>query len=162
MGLLVIVIIISLLLIFAVSYYMKPVEDPTDEIIDQTLASGLVSAILYTDSQCDTGRRDSRFMDLIEDCVMYPPQGSSYLVCGGGSMRSCDFAAEKIEYILRETLGTWEKAYEFRVLGPTNDVVPSLNLKGTAPETGNVETFTQTLSIRQGTMTIQLCIGGEC
>ena len=156
----IIVIIISLIMVFALRALIEPPAQIKDPYLKRDLASSMVGAILNTHSNCTP---DTVFSKILIDCAKYPPDGSSNMICEN-NMRSCEFAHTNIGFILNQTLDKWKYSYEFKVVSPSEQTV--LRFRSIIEEeTGSVTTFSQPLTVDTSgyaTMKIVLCIGGTC
>lgn len=109
-GLVVIVILITLGMLFLAQFALK--EKPDKKVFTRKgLAYSSMSAVLKTTVECGDpvgiGER------LIEACaVSKGVAGQSKLPCLRGK-DSCEFVKDIIEELLKSTLGTWRKRYEF-------------------------------------------------
>jgi len=161
-GLLIIVLIITIIMLFALKSLLDPRDDPTIIWTDKDMASSMVGAILNTNSNCT---EDTLFSNLLIDCARFPPTGSRDLVCDNG-LGSCDYASEKLGQLFSKTLDVWKYDYEFKVMTPSNQVISKLNFNSTGLEKGgDISTYTQPLTVDTSgfaTMQIMLCIGGPC
>jgi hypothetical protein len=158
-GLLIIVVLISLVLLFALKYYFNDSSGYVPEFTPKELSSSWIGAMLGTNSECTD---DTVMSKVLIDCVRYPPDGSSDLICDGGK-RSCEFAEAVLDEMLKKTLAEWKMKYEFAVISPSKQVV--IDIK--SDDLGDKEStaFVQPLPIDTSgyqTMQIVLCIGGKC
>jgi len=160
MGLLIIVIMISIIMLFALKYILVEPENFKQDYIYTDLSSSMVGALLNIHSDCT---EDTLLGKVIIDCSKYPPTGSTDFICNNG-MNSCDYANMVIGDILTETLDKWDKPYEFQVRAPTsNKPIAKLGFNNTN-DIGEPTAFSQILPIDTSGSTIQilLCIGGLC
>lgn len=128
-GLVVIVILIALAMLFMAKFALK--EDPQKKIFTRKgLAYSSLSAVLkttITDADCSTDFAQLVYpqigKDLLEDCALYhayaqDPNGYSLYRCNswvnGEKEHSCLFVNETITKLLNESLGAWNKNYEFK------------------------------------------------
>lgn len=107
MGLAIIVILVSLGLLFAVRWMLKPPVVEPQRAEESVLAANFLSAMLGTTTECN--KRSVR--DLLQDCAL--TQGVTK--CQG--MSSCDYARGIIETLLAETFGKWKLDYYFSMSG---------------------------------------------
>lgn len=127
-GLVVIVILITLGMLFMAVFALR--ESPQKRILTQKgLAVSTISAVMKTtisDPDCLPGHSGSGFFQLggviLEDCALnYQfPEGSHYR-CGG--MDSCQFFHQQTTELLEQTLGVWNKNYQFSsvLINPNRD-----------------------------------------
>jgi hypothetical protein len=155
-GLMVVMILLSLIMLFALRYCPGP---PPPDSTDKELASGMIGAMLNTKSGCT---KDTYIKDLLIDCAKDPVQvGTSELVCTDGR-HSCAFAEESIQTILDRTLKVWQHEYKLEVWSPQD--VEIMSFKNTLDGgVGNTMTARQPLPVAtgQGSMEIILCIGTD-
>lgn len=116
-GLVVIVILITLGMLFMAMFAFK--ESPQKRIITQKgLAVSTISTVMkttITDPECVSGS-GRVFLQLggtiLEDCAInHDSLYFSQYQCGG--MSSCDFFRAQTWHLLNDTLGTWNKRYQF-------------------------------------------------
>lgn len=125
-GLVVIVILITLGMLFMATFALK--SDPQKKIFTRKgLSYSTMSAVMKTtvsgEANCVQQYRGLESpkigQDIIDDCAKYPDTGGfSLYKCEGPiskePLHSCDFFREMVLYLLNETLGSWNKNYEFR------------------------------------------------
>jgi hypothetical protein len=164
-GLLIIVIMISIILLFALKAMLDKKDSSQNEFIQRSLASSFIGSMLNTNSICT---KDTHMDKVLIDCAKYPTMGgSNEFKCDNG-MKSCEFASIIIEDMLNKTLKEWKKSYEFKVKAPEGQLIEELNFTNTVGNEINkdsVTTFVQPLSVDTSgyrTMEIILCIGGKC
>ncbi|MEM2915897.1 MAG: hypothetical protein QXT19_00860 [Candidatus Woesearchaeota archaeon] len=107
MGLAIIIILVSLGLLFAVRWMLKPPVVEPQRVEESVLAANFLSTMLGTTTECN--KRTVR--DLLQDCAL--TQGVTK--CGG--LSSCDYAKKIIEIMLAETFGKWKLNYYFSIRG---------------------------------------------
>ncbi|MDP3990168.1 MAG: hypothetical protein Q8Q01_03100 [archaeon] len=116
MGLVVIVILITLGMLFLAQFALK--EAGEKKIFTRKgLAYSSMSAILKTTVETDCRANTIPYLgrDVLEDCAINladSPEGYSKYKCSG--LHSCVFAEQKITTLLLNTLGEWNKRYEFQ------------------------------------------------
>ena len=117
-GLVVIVILITLGMLFMAVFALR--ESPQKRIITQKgLAVSTISALMKTtisDPDCLPGHAGGGFFPLggviLEDCALNEQfTGGSHYRCGG--KHSCDFFRQQAAELLEQTLGQWNKNYQF-------------------------------------------------
>ncbi len=119
-GLVVIVILITLGMLFAAQFALK--ESPQKKIFTRKgLSYSTMSTIMKTTVYEDNCKGDFKIKvnpqigkDLLEDCAGnfdYAPTGYSLYECR--NQHSCVFLEEFITGLLNDTLGSWNKHYEF-------------------------------------------------
>ena len=142
-GLVIIVILITIGILFMAQFALK--ETPAKKIFTRKgLATSTMSAIMKTTvSDCsDSGEAPRIEIHLIEDCAIYRDVlDYSRYRCGG--RHTCEFLREFISERLAESLGTWDKRYEFssKVIGDTDPLFPDIESKwGGCPATKDRDT----------------------
>lgn len=121
-GLVVIVILIALGMLFMATFALK--SGPQKKIFTRKgLAYSTMSALMKTTvsekAACYSLSRGAPKIggDVIEDCAKYRDVDTSIYQCigpiSGKALHSCDFLAEMATYALDNTLGIWNKNYEF-------------------------------------------------
>ncbi|MBR9683600.1 hypothetical protein GOV03_03600 [Candidatus Woesearchaeota archaeon] len=114
-GLVVIVILITLGMLFMAQFALK--DDPTKKIfVRKGLAYSTMGALMKTSVACDDrgddfGEKFVRMTELMKDCAEYYGEPSGYMC---DNKQSCEFLQELIGDLLTDTLGTWQKHYEFK------------------------------------------------
>lgn len=127
-GLVVVVILITLGMLFMAKFALD--DEPTKKIfVRKGLAYGAMGALMKTQADCEVPVWVEPYdeapvigEDLIEDCaenkyVDYNAVSYPGFACVGNDdkgMHSCDFLEEVIWGMLNDTLGKWNKHYEFR------------------------------------------------
>lgn len=122
-GLVVIVILITLGMLFAAQFALK--ESPQKKIFTRKgLSYSTMSTIMKTTVYEDNCKGDFKIKvnpqigkDLLEDCAGnfdYAPTGYSLYECR--NQHSCVFLEEFITGLLNDTLGSWNKHYEFNAV----------------------------------------------
>lgn len=121
-GLVVIVILIALGMLFMATFALK--SEPQKKIFTRKgLAYSTMSALMKTtiseEAACYSLSQGAPKIggDIIEDCAKYRDVDTSIYKCmgpvSGKALHSCDFLHEMITYSLQNTLGGWNKNYEF-------------------------------------------------
>lgn len=161
-GLLLIVIIISIILVFALVSLASGPEEYKQDYVRKDLSRSMIGAILNTHSGCT---EDTLIKDLLIDCARSENLATMQLECDDGR-RSCVYAGDTIDNILKDTLEKWHRPYQFRVISPSRQVIDELNSNSTdlARTSAQIDTSTQPLPVgtRSSAMEIWLCIGGPC
>jgi hypothetical protein len=122
-GLVIIVILITLGMLFMAQFALK--SEPKKKIfVRKGLAYSTMSALMKSSADCQAPGRFYEQAptiggDLIKDCANYPvedceteAESYSFYQCQGKN--SCCFLKDTISNLLEETLGRWNKHYEFR------------------------------------------------
>ncbi len=112
MGLAIIVILVSLILLFAVRWMLKPTIVEPQRAEESVLAANFLSTMLGTTTECN--KRSVR--DLLSDCAL--TQGATK--CQGVS--SCEYVSGIIETLLAETFGKWKLDYYLSISGNTPQI----------------------------------------
>lgn len=136
-GLVIIVILITLGILFMAQFALK--DDPAKKIFTRKgLATSTMSAIMKMSVQepgCPTLPQVEK--DLLEDCALnYPPHSEfSFAKFHCRSQHPCDFLQDFIAERLEETLGQWNKKYEFqsRIIGEEEFLVKIESSRGGCP-----------------------------
>ena len=159
-GLLIIVVIISLLMLFGLKFLLKPNDDYQAAYKNKDISSGMIGAILNTNSGCT---EDTLIRNLLTDCTKFPNAESLQLLCDNGQ-HSCEYAGAIINKMLDDTLNKWHMPYEFKVYSPSRQEIDALGSLSPGLEEGSTDTSTQPLPVtsQHSAMEIWLCIGGRC
>ena len=141
-------------------FYLKPEANPTAAARDTLVGANLLDTMLETTTPC----RDLQIVTLLQECG----RGSG-LVCGDatapdGSVvvragSACDYAMDTMKHLLNQTLGTWQRNYEFGIEGP--GAIGTRSIKS-PPEgcSGSSQAITRPRPIGPGevmTITLRLC-----
>jgi len=125
-GLVVIVILISLGMLFVAQFALS--GSPQKKVFTRkglaySTMSAMMKTSISTQESCALGFvgevRPQIGKDLLEDCAkncFTAPEGYSLYQCKGdcgGRLHSCLFLQEKMQFFLNQTLGQWNKRYEF-------------------------------------------------
>ena len=105
LGLVVVVLLISIGMLFAVRFVITKRASVTQQGFSYSqLASNMLGAILETNSaDC----RNTKLRELFADCYAF-----NTITCGISNIDACTYLNETIFYIFNETLNKWEVAYE--------------------------------------------------
>lgn len=145
-GLLIIVILVTVGLLFAIYFlYSKPASKTVQKGRESILAANMLNTMLGTTTDC----REKTVRDLLQDCA----RTSGSLSCEGTS--TCQKAGEVISTILSNTLGVWSTNYRFYMNG-TQDVEAISFSQGDC--SGELESKTHALPIGGFDITITLDI----
>jgi len=163
MGLLIIVMMVSLLLIFALRSWLSPAENPSERQRMRDIAASFVGAMLNTNSGC---MDDTLFSKVLIDCARKPGTGTNGFVCTNGK-HSCDFAHDALADMFNKTIDVWKYPYDFKVVAPNNQKINKLSFSSAnvGDTKSNVIVFIQPLPLDTSgfrTMQIFLCVGGKC
>ncbi|MFH1405769.1 MAG: hypothetical protein ABIG52_00960 [Nanoarchaeota archaeon] len=125
-GLVVIVILITLGMLFMAIFAFKS-ESKKKIFTRKGLTYSAMSAIMKTTVSSDANCAVEYFgkatpqigAKIVDDCANYPDvEGYSLYRCkgpiSGEQLHSCEFLREMTVYLLNETLGSWNKNYEFQ------------------------------------------------
>lgn len=113
-GLVVIVILLTMGMLFMAMFALN--EEPGTKVFTRKgLASSTMAALMKTTvHECGSYSLPQIEKHLIEDCAVN--KGSLYYDYSCGGKNSCDYLEEKIPQLLNDTLGKWNKRYEFQTL----------------------------------------------
>jgi len=160
-GLLLIVILISFVLIFAIKYMSEPPNDVTNRYKAKDLSSSFVGAMLNSNSGCTD---DTLMSKVLIDCVKHSSiGGSNELICQG-NRKTCEYAEDVLDDMLTGTLDAWNRDYEFIIVDHQNQRIIERHSADAKPR-ANVIPFIQPLPIDTSgsrSLKIILCIGGLC
>ncbi len=144
-GLVVIVILIAVAMLFFAVFSFN--DEPIKKVFTREgLAYSSMSAIMRTSVDCNAVTPLSLGEDILEDCAAHAQPVPSIHFCN--NQHSCDYFRDQTEFLLQQSLGQWNKRYEFRstVISPftqePRDVIePILSERGGCPVTvGNRDT----------------------
>jgi len=108
MGLVIIIILVSIGMLFAIQFLMKkPTGRETAAVKESTVAANFLNTMLSTTTDCY--KRNMK--ELLQDCAL--TGGSTN--CFG--LSSCDYVSDQIEILLNNTLAKWKKDYYFTISG---------------------------------------------
>ncbi|MBW3019552.1 hypothetical protein KY329_05205 [Candidatus Woesearchaeota archaeon] len=127
-GLVLIIILVTLGLLFAVIVLTRPSETGVSYVKESIMAANFLNTMLST-SAIGCGSRTVR--NVLQDCG----SSSTPSICSNG-MNTCEFAREVIAQMLSSTLGDWGKDYQFFIEGPAG--LKAVSIK-TADCTGEIE-----------------------
>ncbi len=109
LGLMIIMVLISLGVLFAVKYvFLAPKSDIKQEFSQKNIAENMLDVMLDTDVQCNSNYIS--IQNLLIDCKSRGPIGS--INCAGSY--SCNFVERKINSIFQETLIKWGNDFYFK------------------------------------------------
>ena len=132
-GLVIIVVLISLGMLFMAQFAIS--DKPEKKVFTRKgLAYSSVSSIMNTEVLCYQISGDPEVLsigkELIDDCTSYFGDTYSDFMCateqGGDKKHSCAFMQEMVNHLLNETLGTWNKDYQYRSTITFGDQVNTL------------------------------------
>lgn len=131
-GLVVIVVLISLGMLFMAQFAIN--DKPEKKIFTRKgLAYSTMSSIMKTEVSCYQGSGDPEFLsigkELIDDCAKNWESANSEFWCAptrgaannGEYQHSCLFIQDMVFSMLDQTLGVWNKDYQFRTIFVTGD-----------------------------------------
>ena len=110
-GLVIIVILISIGLLFAIVILTKEPSREVQRVKESVQAANFLNTIVWTTS-LGCGKRTVK--GLLQDCSL------TNSFCDDGLTHTCDLAHEMIVTMLDTTLGEWGKNYKFYINGTQN------------------------------------------
>ena len=141
-GLVIIVVLISLGMLFMAQFAIN--DKPEKKIFTRKgLAYSTMSSVMKTEVACYPLSGDPEFLsigkELIDDCAKHWESTTSDFWCaseqGGTQNHSCEFMQEMVLLMLDQTLGVWNKDYQFRtvfVTGAEGKVIVEVDTGGCA------------------------------
>lgn len=164
-GLVVIVILITLGMLFMVTFALK--SSPGKKIFTgEGLVYSTIIAVMKTTvderADCTSGQYGKEFQtigaDILDDCAQFFDATTSEFQCigpiSGESKHSCEFLNETIGLLLDKTLGSWNKHYEFRskliVNDKVVDIVGPIKVGGGCPKYKDRDSSEVSLSTESG------------
>ncbi len=150
-GLVVIVIMITIGMLFLATFAFKSGSQKkifTRKGLSYSAMSAVMKSTVSGEAECfaqgygaGTPKLGS---DVLEDCVKYMGVDFSIYQCkgpvSGEKMHSCVFLREMVSYLLDQTLGSWNKNYEFRsqlvpvVGGEATEIIEPILVGGGCPK----------------------------
>ncbi len=149
-GLVLIVILITIGLLFAIFIMTKPKSSEIQRVKESTMAANFLNTVLGTTAS-GCGKKTVR--DLLKDCASVQDWNDSP-ACSN-NLNSCEFAQSIIHTMLQNTLGTWGKTYNFFIKGSSS--VEKLSISN-GPCTGEREGFSRPEKVRGSDIIISLWI----
>jgi len=163
MGLVIIVVIISLALLFAIKIVFSKkskAQSVYQSYTHQEVVSSLPDAMFQTDSGCT---KDTTVRDLLVDCAKSYSFGGS-IKCGDGT-RSCDFVSGVIDGMLNGTINQWgiAEGFGYQFIAEVPPEVYVVNITGgnlSQSMGGQTEVYVINLYPSNKELYTYLCIGG--
>jgi len=150
LGLAIIIILVSIGFLFVVRFVLlKPADDVKKEYSFNQMASNELNAILKTTTADCKG---TDMTELLQDCSSFEK-----IVCEDGR-GSCQYAAETIDFILNQTLSSWQKTYVFNVSVNEDTIIYISDGEVRPDKERQVKLFP--IPIDVGTMIVKLMIYG--
>jgi hypothetical protein len=121
LGIAIVVVLLSVGILFIVANALKSAGEATSkqEFTEKQMASNILGAVLSTSTNCHRDRISTLFID----CGKCHNDPSSCRICGGGEdvimgnwvneTPVCEYLNNVINVMLNETLGKWNKKYQF-------------------------------------------------
>ncbi len=112
MGIAIVVLLVSLVMIFVVSYTAR--RRPTEyrkEFAGAELSTNIVKTLLSTNTEC----LGLTFNELWQNCVENYGDLTRAIQCND-NRNSCQYAEDETEAILNATLDKWMVSYEFKAM----------------------------------------------
>lgn len=139
-GLVIVVLLVSIGLLFAVFVLTKPPAEEVARTTESIVAANFLNTMFST-SAIGCGKRTVRH--LVQDCAI---SGVNAARCENG-LNTCEFAEKIIAHMLNTTLGRWGKDYQFSIDGPRS--VERLSVR-TGECRGEVQAASRPEKIRPG------------
>lgn len=150
-GLVVIVILITLGMLFLATFAFKSDSQKkifTRKGLSYSAMSAVMKSTISEEAECFAQGYGSGTpklgSDVLEDCVKYMGVDFSIYQCrgpiSGGKQHSCIFLREMASYLLNQTLGSWNKNYEFHsqlvpvVGGEATEIIEPIVVGGGCPK----------------------------
>lgn len=111
-GLVIIVILISLGLLFFISFSSRSAPGVKSTFTRSQIATNFLHAVEHTSTTCGL-----EVSDLIQDCIS-PLEDLVCTAAAGQRLSSCQYVNVTVGGLLDKTLGSWGKKYQFRVVVP--------------------------------------------
>lgn len=151
MGLAIIVILVSLGLLFAVQWMLKPPSKQAQRAKESVLAANFLNTMLgTTDLECN--KRTVK--ELLQDCALT----GGITQCPTGR-HSCEEAKHIMDILFDNTLKKWNMKYHFSISGPGNAAMEQLKFQ-TTPCPGEREQKIHPLPVRPGfeiSLALEIC-----
>jgi hypothetical protein len=112
-GLIIIVILITLGMLFALIFFMQKEPPEKKTFVRKGLAYSTMGALLRTSVQCTAvGVESISMIDLLEDCAQLKQVGSNEYHClEQADDDICQFTEREIKQLLEATIASWNKQY---------------------------------------------------
>jgi len=153
-GLVIIVILISLGLLFAVFILTKEPTREIQRVKESIQAANFLNTMRGTTS-IGCGRRT--VIQLLQDCALSGPEWANAALCDNKLTSTCEMADGMISQMLDETLGKWGKDYRFFING--TEAIEQIKTQSGDCE-GEREGSTKAEKVRQGldiVLTLHIC-----
>jgi hypothetical protein len=137
MGLAIIIILVSLAMLFAVTWMLNPKASQTQKAKESVVAANFLSAMLGTTTDCNK----RTVGDLLRDCAL--TQGASKCE----AQTSCEYANDVIGRLFNATLNTWNRDYYFHMTGAPSVEKMTFAGKNKGPCKGAKEGKSQPFSV---------------
>jgi hypothetical protein len=159
-GLLIIVLMISFIILFAVRSFSNKSRPISDSIRMEILASDMISAMLHTSTTCTPYSPD--MSDILIECAKWKDSGSVAKCTNGKSY--CDFFEDTAKKMFDETFKIWSYSYDFIIVPPSgsldNNFSWLMNFSGgDFSKSNNIRSGLQPLSTGADNLVIYLSIG---
>ena len=153
MGLVIIVILISMGVLFALRFSLSDQKSNLrEQVVESELAAHILNAMLSTTTNC-TNKNLITIAELYQDCAL-----SNRVRCDSGR-DACEEAQNVTKLILDKTLEIWGKSYRFKIDGAVSDTAKTeLNITNKGGCGRQYERKTIPLPTGVGTALIQLDI----
>ncbi len=115
MGLVIIVVLISLALLFAIQFMVLRKSSDQDSFTREQLAANTVNSLVITTTTCN----GLDFTELVQDCASF-----NEIYCDDKQEQdSCEFLSEFSGEILGKTLKVWGKKYTLNVVSGKQELI---------------------------------------
>lgn len=117
-GLVIIVILITLGMLFALLFFVKKGPEEKQIFVRKGLAYSTMGAMLRTSVPCHSGDTTSvKMTDLLEDCARLDQfrGGTTYQCDEFNGEGVCTYTSNQMKRLLDDTLGVWQRSYVLTV-----------------------------------------------
>ena len=149
LGLVIVMILISIGVLFAVKYViLAPDKNIKGEFTQRNIAQNTLNVLLNTDVECNDAFVS--IQDLLVDCIRF----GGIISCSGKV--SCEYSKAKINKIFTETLIKWGNNFYFEAEGDSGEEIKIDQDNGIEPCPGEKKTGIQPLPYGM-TIKLEIC-----